>query len=78
MESHGEDVNVNHPVADRIHQTMLVCDAATPQTMLLTLQGFRFADARKWMLKNIFEQLRDALHHTGIAGGFPIGQSSSA
>ena len=67
-----DNVNVNHPTGDGVHQAMLVSNPSAPKPVLLTFQRLWLADARKWMFLDVFKQVGDALHDTLVARPLPI------
>ncbi len=71
MESHRKNKNVDTAVTDGIHQTVFICDAATPLTTL-PLQRLWLANARKWMTLNVFQQIGNAFQNTLVTSSFPI------
>ena len=72
MITQRKNIDINHPITNGIHQTVFVCDAAAPQTMLFSFQWFGFADTSKRMFKNICQQGRDTLHYAFIPCPLPI------
>ena len=65
MVSQRENIYVNFTFADRINKSVLVVNSTAPFT-IGSLQKFRFANARKWMLLNIFKQGSDTFQNPSL------------
>lgn len=74
METHRKHIYINHPITDRIHETVFVSNSAAPYTMQVAFQRLWLANASKRVLKNIVKQFCYALHNALIACCFPICQ----
>lgn len=74
MKTQREYIDINHSAADRIHQTVLIGNAAAPKAMLFTLQRLWLADSCKRMFKNVCKQSRNSLHDSLVASTLPISQ----
>ena len=71
MVTQRKNIYVNSTFADRINESVLVVNSTAPFT-IGSLQKFRFANARKWMLLNIFKQGSDTFQNSCVRFAFPI------
>jgi len=69
-----KDINIDHSITDGIYQPMFVSNATAPDPLQITFQRLWFTNTRKWVLKNVFKQLRYAFHNSLIACRLPICQ----
>ncbi len=74
MEPHRKNIYVHHTITNGVHQSVLISNAAAPYTLHVTFQRLWFANPCKWVLKNIFKQLRYTFHYTFVACCFPVRQ----
>ena len=72
MVTKGKYIDIDHTAADGIHQTMLVCNSAAPQSMLLSFEWLWFTFTCERMFKNVSKQRRNTLHYPSIVGLLPI------
>ncbi len=72
MIAQRKNIYVNHTITDGVHQSVLISNATAPNTLQVTFQRFWFANPCKWVLKNIFKQLRDTFHYTFVACSLPV------
>ena len=71
MVSQRENIYVNSTFADRIDKSMFVVNSTAPFT-IGSLQKFRLANTRKWMLQNVSKQGSNALQNTCVACLLPV------
>ena len=71
MVSQRENIYVNSTFADRINESVLIVNSTAPFA-IGSLQKFRFANTRKWMLLNICQQGSDTFQNASVGFAFPI------
>ena len=74
MITQGKHIDINHAIADGIHQTVLICDASAPKTLLIAFQGFGLPYSSEGMVKDICKQRRYPFHDTLVACFLPVFQ----
>ena len=73
MIAQREYINVHFSATNGINQAMFVVNTATPFAVC-PFQRFRFTQARKGMLKNVFKQCSDTFKYACFSLLFPIAQ----